>query len=103
MRSIIVDTVRQGAAQRRGGDRDRVTLATNIPDQGRDDARQLEAISDALDELRTRDERLVTIVEMRYFVGLENAEIASTLGISERTVRREWEKARAFLHRELYP
>ena len=101
MRSIIVDAVRSRGASRRGGDQEMVPLLTDLPDSRAGDARQILAVSDALDSLRAMDERLVTIVELRYFSGLDNTEIADALQISERTVRREWEKARALLHHEL--
>lgn len=101
MRSIIVDAVRSRGANRRGGDRERVPLLTDLPDARAGDARQILDLSDALDAVRAMDERLVTIVELRYFAGLDNTEIADVLQISERTVRREWEKARALLHHEL--
>jgi RNA polymerase sigma factor (sigma-70 family) len=54
-------------------------------------------IDQALNELAKVDGRLVSVVEMRYFAGLENEEIASSLGVTERTVRRDWEKARLLL------
>ena len=101
MRSIIVDAVRSRGASRRGGDLERVPLLTDLPDARAVDARQILAVNDALDAVRAMDERLVTIVELRYFSGLDNTEIADALQISERTVRREWEKARALLHHEL--
>jgi RNA polymerase sigma factor (TIGR02999 family) len=101
MRSIIVDAVRSRDASRHGGDQERVPLLTDVPDSRAGDAQQILAVSDALDSLRAMDERLVTIVELRYFAGLDNTEIADVLQISERTVRREWKKARALLHHEL--
>jgi RNA polymerase sigma factor (sigma-70 family) len=54
-------------------------------------------VDQALNELAKVDGRLVSVVEMRYFAGLENDEIASSLGVTERTVRRDWEKARLLL------
>ena len=98
MRSIIVDTLRLQAARRRGGDRDIVPISTELPDPQAEASRQILQVSEALDALRAVDERLVAIVEMRYFAGLGNQEIADILQINERTVRREWDKARALLH-----
>jgi DNA-directed RNA polymerase specialized sigma24 family protein len=59
------------------------------------------AVHEALAELAAVDERLVRVVEMRYFVGLDMEEIAAALGVAKRTVERDWEKARSFLYRSL--
>lgn len=101
MRSIIVDTLRLQAARRRGGDHDIVPIDTELPDPQAEASKQILQVSEALDALRAVDERLVTIVEMRYFAGLGNQEIADILQINERTVRREWDKARALLYQEM--
>ena len=58
---------------------------------------------EALNELAVHDPRMATIVEMRYFGGMTETEIAEAVGIHERTVRRDWEKARLFLHEVLDP
>jgi RNA polymerase sigma factor (TIGR02999 family) len=97
MRSIVVDLVRQRRAERRGGDQERVTLDTGALDPRRPEEDQIIRVSDALDELATVDERLVKVVEMRYFGGMSELEIAEGLGVTERTVRRDWEKARILL------
>ncbi len=96
MRSIIVDFVRQRHAERRGGDNPRVPLdfaAESVP------AEELEVlrVSEALDALAKIDERLVKIVEMRYFGGFTEEDIALALGVNQRTVRRDWQKARLLL------
>ena len=98
MQSILVDAVRQRQAQRRGGDRDHVTLDTNLRD-GLPDAQQpsLLAVNEALEELSALDPPLADLVRLRYFAGLGDAELAEALGMTERMVRRQWEKARAFL------
>jgi RNA polymerase sigma factor (TIGR02999 family) len=97
LRSIVVDFVRKRKAERRGGDAERVTLDTDVADTlGASDAEIL-AVHEALDDLAKLDARLARIVEMRYFAGLGEAEIAGALGIGERTVRRDWEKARILL------
>lgn len=103
MRSVIVDTLRERAAERRGGDQARMTLPTDVEDPAASGTRHVLEINDAIEALRLLDERLATIVELRYFAGLSNDEIAAILEVNERTVRRDWDRARAFLHRELYP
>lgn len=95
MRSVVVDTVRERQAQRRGGGEQPVTLNTNIPATSGED--QILQVHEALEELLTFDERMVRVVEMRYFAGMTETEIAAALGISERTVRRVWERARLWL------
>ena len=98
MRSVVVDTVRQHSAQRRGGGlAARVTLNTeamNALPQGED---EILGVHEALEALGEIDPRLVQVVEMRYFVGLSNQEIADALGVTTKTVVRDWNKARTFL------
>jgi RNA polymerase sigma factor (TIGR02999 family) len=97
MRSIVVDHVRRRRAQRRGGDAVKVTLNTAAADElGASDDEILE-VHDALQTLGAVDERLVRVVEMRYFAGLSDEEIAAALGVSDRTVRRDWDRARLLL------
>lgn len=97
MRSIIVDFIRRRSADRRGGDQQRITLNTAVADQlGHHDAEILE-IHEALEALRAVEPTLVQVVEMRYFAGLEEAEVATALGVTDRTVRRYWERARLML------
>lgn len=62
---------------------------------------QILAVHEAMAELAAIDPRLVQVVEMRFFVGLEMEEIASALGVAKRTVERDWEKARSFLYASL--
>jgi RNA polymerase sigma factor (TIGR02999 family) len=97
MRSIVVDYARRRAADKRGGNAAVVTMSTNIADAMVTDDEQILRINEALEQLATIDERLVRIVEMRYFIGLTEKEIAESLGVTDRTVRREWDKARLFL------
>ncbi len=101
MRSIIVDFARQRAAQRRGGGELHVTLDPELADDGAEAAADLVRVSAALDELAKLDERLARVVELKYFAGLTNEETATALGVDERTVRRDWDKARALLYQEL--
>ena len=101
MRSIVIDVLRSRAAARHGGDATHVILA---PDCGvcatpADD--DLMRINDALEELGKLDPRLVQVVEMKYFAGMTFAEIGSTLHVTERTARRDWQKARVLLHAAL--
>lgn len=96
LRSIVIDLVREQRAQRRGGDRDIVTLDTaagELPAGGAD----VERVNDALEDLLRLDPALARLVEMRFFGGLSEDEMADALGVSKRTVSREWQKARAVL------
>lgn len=97
MRSIIVDMARAARAERRGGDAEHVTLNTGHADGVAQGENQIVDIDEALKDLAGLNERLVRVVEMRYFVGMTDAEIGAALGITDRTVRRDWEKARLLL------
>lgn len=97
MRSIVVDAVRAGQAERRGGDAAHVTLNTGVADSVPQPEDQILDVNAALEDLARLDPRLVRVVEMRYFCGMKDAEIAQALGLTDRTVRRDWEKARLLL------
>ncbi len=97
MRSVIVDFVRRKQAERRGGDQFHVTLNTAIAGSVANTEEDVLRISEALDELAQVDARAVQVVEMRYFAGMTEQEIAEALGVTERTVRRDWEKAKLLL------
>lgn len=99
MRNIIIDFAREHLAQRRGGGRPALQLNTSLADglPAADSDASLVALNDALQTLEAVDPALAQIVEMRYFAGYSEVEIAELRGLSERTVRRQWEKARAFL------
>lgn len=101
MRSIVVDLIRSRLADRHGGDALHVTLNTEIAESASVREDEVILVNDALEELATIDPRLVKVVEMRYFAGMSEAEIAESLGVSVRTVERDWEKARLFLYRAL--
>ena len=97
MRSVIVDFARQRQAERRGGDAVHVSMDAQLADNlhaGEDEVIQ---INDAIEALESEDPRLVQVVEMRYFAGMTEVEIAAALGVTDRTVRRDWEKARMLL------
>lgn len=98
MRSIIIDHVRRRKAERRGGGEvARVTLNSAVAEElGASDEEILE-VGDALEALAAIDERLVKVVEMRYFAGLTDQEVAAALGVTDRTVRRDWDRARLLL------
>ena len=96
MRSIIVDFVRKRHAERHGGDEVHVSIDTAAESVPAGDEEVIR-VNEALDELAKVDDRLVKIVEMRYFAGFTEEDIALALGINERTVRREWHKARLLL------
>ena len=96
LRSIVVDTIREERALRRGGDLDLVTLDTAIQ-EGMGAAIDVEDVNTAMDALAKLDPALARLVEMRFFGGMTAIEIADALGISERSVQREWTKARALL------
>jgi RNA polymerase sigma factor (TIGR02999 family) len=97
MRSIVVDFVRQRLAKRRGGDDVRVTLKTEIRDSAAAGEEQIMQVDEALEELAVLDPRLVEVVEMRYFAGFTVEQIAESRGVTTRTIRRDWEKARLLL------
>jgi len=101
MRSIIVDLIRQRESERRGGDVVYVTLDPDIAPAGRMEERDVIRVSEALDALLGVDERLVHVVEMKFFAGLNEEEIAQALGITDRTVRRAWKKAKLLLFEAL--
>jgi len=100
MRHVIIDSAREYQAERRGGGAAHVTLAGDdalqVPDTRASE--ELIRVNDALLELETLDPELVQVVEMRYFGGYSEQEIADFQGVTERTVRRRWDKARAWLY-----
>jgi RNA polymerase sigma factor (TIGR02999 family) len=97
MRSVVIDFVRRRNADRRGGGVEHVTLDTRAAEELGASDDEILAVHDALETLAKVDPRLVSVVEMRYFAGLSDAEIASALGLSDRTVRRDWDRARLLL------
>lgn len=97
MRAVVIDFVRRRCAERRGGGIEHVTLDTRAAEQSSADDDEILEVHEALQTLAGIDARLVRVVEMRYFAGSSDAEIAAALGISDRTVRRDWERARLML------
>ena len=97
MRSVIVDLVRQRQSERQGGDVTFVTLTTGFEGASIEGEEQILCVHEALDELRELDPRMAQVVELRYFAGLSETDIAQALGVTDRTVRRDWQQARLFL------
>lgn len=100
MRRILVDYARRYRSDKRGGAPIRVTLDdSNLVSEQRADL--LLAVDEALTDLKKLDERLSQVVEFRFFGGLSEEETAQVLGVTARTVRRDWAKAKGWLHRTL--
>jgi RNA polymerase sigma-70 factor (ECF subfamily) len=101
MRRILVDHARSVKAQRRGGGRGEVELTDTLAlsDAG---IEQILVVDQMLDKLNQISERQKAIVEMRFFAGFTEEEIAEILQLSERTIKREWTAAKAWLHGEIY-
>jgi len=102
MRRILVDRARRRRSRKRGGDWERVELdAVELPVPA-DDALILE-VHEALQQLTVEDPEKAAVVKLRFFVGLENSEVAALLGVSEKTVQRHWAFAKAWLFRAIRP
>lgn len=97
MRSVVVDYARQRMAQKRGGDLHRVTELPDDVEGGLRLDEDMLALDTALTKLADVDAKLAQVVELRYFGGLSEQEIADLLKRSERSIRRDWQKARMFL------
>jgi len=100
MRGLVIDRVRARRSQKRGGGVVITSLDTNNADQVTQ-PETLDGISEALDELESVDPDLAQVVDLKFFCGFTLAEVARMQGVSERTVQRQWEKARLLLHRAL--
>jgi RNA polymerase sigma factor (TIGR02999 family) len=96
MRNIVLQTIRDANAQKRGGEHTHVTLVTDLAATS-DRSRDVDAIESAVAALEKLNPEWAQLVEMRFYGGLSEQEIADTLNVSDRTVRREWQKARAAL------
>jgi RNA polymerase sigma factor (TIGR02999 family) len=102
MRRILIDHARGKKRVKRGGGRAKVELPLDVMElaEGADEE-EIEAVDRAIRRLEERDAELGRLVRLRFFAGLTEQEVARVLGISDRTVRRDWVLARAYLHREL--
>lgn len=101
MRQILVDRARRRARAKRGGKAPAVPLEeSRVAAAARGE--EIVAVDEALTALAERDERLVRVVELRYFLGLSFSETGAVLGVTERTAKRDWMKARAFLYHALH-
>jgi RNA polymerase sigma factor (TIGR02999 family) len=102
MRQVVIDHVRSRAALRRGGNLQIASLDTTALQAAAEDrGDEVLALDSALDRLADIDAPLAALVEMRFYAGLELAEIASVQDRSERSLKRDWRRARAFLQREI--
>jgi RNA polymerase sigma factor (TIGR02999 family) len=99
MRGLIVDYARNRQALKRGGGFEITSLESEAAEAA--DGSQLAELSAALDELARVEPELARVVDLKFFCGFSFGEIASMQGVSERTVQRQWEKARMYLHRAL--
>jgi len=102
MRRILVDHARAKLSKKRGGEEQKVSLDEAVLIQPKSPVRLL-ALDEALERLAKRDPRQARIVDLRYFGGLSEEETAEVLGISTRTVKRDWNVARAWLYQQLNP
>lgn len=100
MRGLIIDHARRRQAQKRGGQFE-ITSLTSDAGPVHVDADELEEINTALNELTEAEPALAEIVDLKFFGGFSFAEIAAMRTVSERTVQRQWEKARVFLYRSI--
>jgi RNA polymerase sigma factor (TIGR02999 family) len=100
MRHILVDRARRRTAGKRGGRDGAITLHDHLAAE-RDEAESLLELHDALDRLAAVDDRLARVVECRFFGGMTEPETARALGVTERTVARDWVKARGWLYQRL--
>jgi RNA polymerase sigma factor (TIGR02999 family) len=100
MRGLIIDHARNRSAIKRGGEFE-ITSLENHDVTNPADAKELSAISDALDQLAKVEPELAELVDLRFFCGFSVSEIAALHNLSARTVQRRWEKARIYLHRNI--
>lgn len=97
MHSVIVDLARQQFADRRGGNAQHIALDADICENAHAGEPEIGHVHEALEELGKLDARLAQVVKMRYFAGMKEQEIADMLGVTDRTIRRDWDKARGLL------
>ena len=101
MRGLIIDHARSRSARKRGGQFEITAVGAEVEDAP--DCRGLVRISDALDELAQAEPSLAEVVDLKFFCGFSFAEIAAMKGLCERTIQRDWERARIYLHRSIRP
>lgn len=99
MRGLIIDYARRRSATKRGGEFQLLPLSSDVPE--RSDPEDLGELGNALDELARFDPALAELVDLHFFCGVPFVEIAALRAVSERTVQREWRKARVILHHQL--
>lgn len=100
MRGLVIDRIRAKHSHKRGGGLDITSLDTHNADQVIQ-PEFLQGITEALDELSNLEPELAHVVDLKFFCGFTLAEVATMQGVSERTVQRQWEKARLLLYRAL--
>jgi RNA polymerase sigma factor (TIGR02999 family) len=101
MRQILIDYARTKQRAKRGGGQDKVPLENALTVKFSDTNVDLLALDEALTRLAAKEDHLAHIVELRFFSGLSVEDTAEVLGISDSTVKRDWQMAKAWLHREL--
>ncbi|HUE10552.1 MAG TPA: ECF-type sigma factor [Steroidobacteraceae bacterium] len=100
MRGLVIDYIRSRSAQKRGGEFEFTALPTAVP-AGVNEDLELERLGEAVDALAALDPRLARVVDLKFFCGFSFEEVAGLMDISVRTAKRDWDKARMFLQREL--
>ncbi|MFN7934621.1 MAG: ECF-type sigma factor [Bryobacteraceae bacterium] len=101
MRGLIIDHSRNRQAIKRGGQFEITSITSSEPIDGNSGRGDLTPLGDALEELAKSDPQLAEIVDLKFFCGFSFGEIAAMRGVSERTVQRQWDKARIYLHRRV--
>jgi RNA polymerase sigma factor (TIGR02999 family) len=102
MRGLVIDFARNRRTLKRGGEFHITSLPINVPDTAVDCA-ELERLNEALERLARIEPRLAQLVDLKYFSGFSFGDIAAMWGVCQRTVQRDWIKARLFLHRAMAP
>jgi RNA polymerase sigma factor (TIGR02999 family) len=101
MRGLVIDYARRGRAKKRGRDIEITLVEDRIPAADPNDGLDLESLGDALERLGRLDPNLAELVDLHFFAGFTFVEVAELRGVSERTVQRDWRKARLLLHQAM--
>ena len=101
MRGLVIDYARRARAEKRGGGAFEITLTESRSPAAEQGAAELQQLSDALDDLARLEPSLAQLVDLHFFCGYSFTEIAALRGLSERTIQRDWRKARLLLHHTL--